>query len=126
MGGKVNYTKERKFISRLIEDVLAGKKSVREALMLFPKNYSSGGAAAAWHALCHLEADEDLRKKDKMYADAQDEYIKYIAAVLGRGRELPENIISAYKPYYDEALIPSDNIFKEILRCFKKFLCFRG
>lgn len=120
---KRDCKEERKFISKLIFDVLSEKISVREALIRFPKNCSNGSIEAAWHALCHLEADEDLRKKDKMYADTQDEYIEYIALTLSKGLELPENIINSYLPYHDEALIPSDNTFKSIIRCFKKFLC---
>ena len=123
MHKKKDYKEELKFISRLIAYVLSEKISVREALIRFPKNCSNGSIEAAWHALCHLEADEDLRKKDKMYADAQDEYLEYIAAALGKGLELPANIINSYLPYHDEALIPSDNTFKSIIRCFKKFLC---
>lgn len=119
----VNYTEDRKYVSRLYIAVLTEKISVREALMKFPKNSEDKSIEAAWHALCHLEADEELRKKDLMYKEEQDEYIEFIAFTLDKGQELPENIIESYKPYHEDALIPPNTSIKGIIREFKKFLC---
>lgn len=119
----VNYIEERKFVSNLYISVLTEKISIREALMNFPKIYDDKTIMAAWHALCHLEADEDLRKKDLMYAKEQDEYIEFIAFTLSKGDVLPENIINSYSPYHDDALIPPSNTIKSIIHQLKKFLC---
>lgn len=99
------------------------KLPVREALVRFPKNCEDKTLIASWHALCHLEADEDLRKQDAMYKQEQDEYIEFIAHTLQRGEELPENIISSYLPYHANALMPATNNIKGIIYQLKKFLC---
>ena len=119
----IDYANERKYTAKLYIAVLTGNLCVREALMKFPKNCEDKTIIAAWHALCHLEADEDLRKKDTMYAAEQDEYIEHIAYILDKGEELPQNIIDSYIPYHDSALFPPNNTLKGIIRQFKKFLC---
>ena len=123
MSKSINYSKERKFVSKLYIAVLTEKITIREALIHFPKDCEDKTVITAWHALCHLEADEDLRKKDELYAKEQDEYIEYIAFTLDKGQELPQNIINAYLPYYDDALTPSNNTIHGIIHQFKKFLC---
>lgn len=113
----------RKFVSKLYIGVLTEKISVREALMRFPKDCDDGSIIAAWHALCHLEADEDLRKRDAMYAKEQDEYIEYIAFTLNKGQSLPENVIKSYDLYHNSALTPSNGGLKGIIYHLKKFIC---
>ncbi len=119
----IDYSEQRKFVSKLYIAVLTEKISVREALMKFPKNCEDKTIIAAWHALCHLEADEDIRKKDELYAKEQDEYIEYIAFTLDNGEALPQNITDSYLPYHEDALIPPNNSLKGIIHEFKKFLC---
>ena len=119
----IDYTEIRKNVSKLFYGVLTKKIPVRDALANFPKDCEDGTIIASWHALCHLEADEDLRKRDEMYAQEQDEYIEYIAHTLEQGIELPDNIINEYKPYHHEALTPCTNTLKGIIYKFKKFLC---
>ena len=119
----IDYTETRKFVAKLYIAVLTERMSVREALMHFPQNCEDKTVIAAWHALCHLEADEEIRKKDKMYAQEQDEYIEYISYTLDKGQELPENIVNSYFPYHEDALIPPNNSFKGIIHQLKKFLC---
>lgn len=119
----VNYKELRKKVSKLFFAVLTHKIPVRDALARFPKDCEDETLIAAWHALCHLDADEEIRSKDKMYAEEQDNYIEYIAFTLEKGEALPRNIISSYKPYHSEALIsPSKNI-KGIINKLKRFLC---
>ncbi len=118
----LNYSKIRKQVSTLFFGVLTKKVSVREALVSFPKDCEDKTVIAAWHALCHLEADEDLRKKDPEYATEQDNYIEFIANTLKTGEELPSNIINSYLPYHSEALTPCTNTFKGVIYKFKKFL----
>ena len=98
-----DYTKERKYISALIFDVLTEKTIVREALLKFPKDLYDPSSIAAYHALIHLEADEDLRKKDAEYKQEQDDYILYIAETFQKGEELPVNIVKEYADFYDWA-----------------------
>ncbi|HIS88622.1 TPA: hypothetical protein IAA87_04265 [Candidatus Avigastranaerophilus faecigallinarum] len=119
----IDYSEIRKKVSRLFFGVLTKKLPVREALVRFPKDCEDKTIIASWHALCHLEADEDIRKKDLMYKQEQDEYIEFIAYTLQKGDALPENIISAYLPYHSAALIPNTNTFKGIISQLKRFLC---
>lgn len=118
-----NYKDIRKKVSKLYIAVLTKKLPVRDALARFPRDCEDKTIIAAWHALCHLEADEELRLKDKMYREEQDEYIEYIAYTLEKGEELPSNIIEAYSPYYSEALIPAGKSVKGVFNKLKKFLC---
>ncbi len=119
----IDYSNIRKKVSKLFFGVLMKKLSIREALVRFPKNCEDKTLIASWHALCHLEADEDLRKQDAMYKQEQDEYIEFIAHTLEKGYELPENIISSYLPYHENALMPATNNVKGIIYQLKKFLC---
>lgn len=119
----IDYSEVRKKVSKLFYAVLTQKTVVRDALFLYPKECKDETIIASWHALCHLEADEDLRKKDSLYKEEQDEYIEFIAQTLERGEALPKNIINEYKPYHNQALIPEKNTFKGIINQLKKFLC---
>ena len=120
---QIEVEKVRKYVSELYIAVLTQRMSVREALVRFPRECSDATVIAAWHALCHLEADEDLRKKDALYAKEQDEYIEYIAYTLDKGEELAQNIVDSYLPYHQSALIPTDSSFKGFLYRLKTFLC---
>lgn len=118
----IDYSQERKFVSKLFFAVLTGKLSVREALTKFPKDCEDTTVIASWYALCHLEADEDIRLRDKMYREEQDDYIQYIAFTLEKGEALPSNIINEYKPFYSEALTPHSKTLKGAVKILKKFL----
>ncbi len=91
--------KNRKYVGRLVYSVLTEKKSVREALLLFPDS-SDKSIECAYHALVHFEADEDLRYKDYEYREEQNDYLEFIAQTLSEGKSLPRNIIADYEPYY--------------------------
>ena len=120
----IDYTEIRKSVSNLFIAVLTKRLPVREALLNFPKECQDKTIIASWHALCHLEADEELRLKDPLYRKEQDEYIEFISFTLSKGEELPENIINAYSPYYSEALTPLTNKnSKGIFQQLKRFLC---
>ena len=120
----VDYTEIRKKVSKLFIAVLTKWLPVREALIRFPKDCKDKTIIASWHALCHLESDEELRLKDELYKNEQDEYIEFISFTLSKGEELPENIINAYSPYYSEALTPLTNKnSKGIWQQLKRFLC---
>lgn len=119
----VDYTQHRKSVANMFIGVLTQNIPVRDALANFPKDCEDPTIIAAWHALCHLEADEDIRAKDEMYKQEQDEYLEYVAHTLSQGEELPENIIKAYIPYYATSLIPSSGKIQGIIKNLKKFLC---
>ena len=118
----VDFSQKRKEVSKLFFAVLTKKTTVREALIHFPKDCEDKTIIASWHALCHLEADEDLREKDIEYKEEQDEYIEFIANTLQAGNALPDNIVKSYIPYHSEALIPCTNTIKGIIYKFKRFL----
>ncbi len=119
----IDYTNLRKEVSKLFFLVLSGRMIVREALLRFPRDCADTTLEACWHALCHLESDEDLRKRDKEYAQEQDEYIEFIAHTLANGEALPQNIINEYYPYHNEMLISENKTVKGIFHKLKKFLC---
>lgn len=108
----------RKEISKLIIDVLLNKKTVKDALLCFPKKVKDDTIDCAWHALCHFEADELQRAKDALYREEQDNYLYYIASLLEEGKALPEDIISDYKEYYGTG---SFDIIKSCKNFIKKY-----
>lgn len=91
----------------LIIGVLTGQILVREALLKFPST-TDKSVECAWHALVHLEADEDIRARDAEYKEAQDEYLMFLADTLMAGKDLPANILKEYKTWHGEAPLPTD------------------
>jgi len=112
----------RKRAGELILKVLKGVMNVRVALLNFPKDIEDKSVKAAWHALCHLGADEELRAKDSLYAEEQDIFLNSVAGTLLDGNSLPKDIINAYKEYYEEPLTPHKKGFKGFLAEMKSFL----
>ena len=101
---------------------LCGSLSVREALLRFPKDVDDKSIISAWHALSHYEADEDLRRRDELYKEEQDDYIEFISYILDKGEDLPDNIIRSYGHYYKDANIPHTKDTKGFLESFFRFL----
>ncbi len=95
----MNNSDNRKFVGRLIFEVLTERKNVREAIKLFPDSKDKN-IECAYHALVHYSADEEMRYKDIEYREAQDDYLEFLAQTLSEGKPLPKNIIDEYKPYY--------------------------
>lgn len=114
--------KSRIFVSELIRKVLVGELTVNKALPLFPSNTGDKSIEAAFHALIHYEADEDLRKRDIMYREEQDDYLTLIFQTLEQGQPLPDNIIRNYQKYYKSADIPMPNDFKSNIVRFWRYL----
>lgn len=111
---------ERVIAAELVRKVLVGYLHVREALLKFPPDSNDKSVQAAFHALVHFEADEDLRRRDILYKEEQDEYLEMISQILESGEDLPDNIIKNYEKYYKEANIPhSDNAIGNIKRFFR-------
>ena len=110
----------RKLTGRLVLAVLTERKSVREAISLFPETKDES-IECAYHALINYEADEDLRYKNFEYREEQDDYLEFIAQTLVEGKELPRNIIADYEEYYKGMAKPWQ---KGIKGFFKEFLRF--
>lgn len=119
---KKDYNEERKSVSRLIYMVLAESLHVRDAILKFPKDINDSSLKAAYHALIHLEADEDFRAKDLDYKEEQDDYLEFIAEVLKTGDVLPQNIIKEYEKYYKNIDTPHSESMKGLLKNLCKFL----
>ncbi len=119
---QIDFVPYRKKVAQLIFDVLTEKRHVKDALLKFPEDINDPSIQTAWHALCYLEADEDLRKTDEDYALEQDDYLEMIAFTLEKGEPLAQNIINEYKKYHKEALIPHSMTLKGILEKLTRFL----
>ncbi|MBR1775828.1 hypothetical protein IJ750_01975 [bacterium] len=109
----------RKFVGRLVYSVLTERRSVREAITLFPDSQDKN-IECAYHALVHYEADEEMRYADIEYREEQDDYLEFIAQTLSEGKELPRNIIEDYEEYYKGIAHPwiqgTKGFIKEFLR----------
>ena len=116
-----NNLNDRKFVGRLIYAVLTERKSVREAIKLFPDTKDKN-IECAYHALVHYEADEDMRYKDIEFREEQDDYLEFIAQTLSEGKELPRNIIADYEDYYKGTAKPWAKDWKSLLKEFFRFI----
>lgn len=113
---------ERLLASELVKKSLLGYIPVREALLRFPPETTDKSVQAAFHALVHFEADEDLRRRDILYKEEQDEYLEMISQILGTGEDLPDNIIKNYEKYYKEANIPHTQSATGNIKRFFRYL----
>ena len=118
----IKNIEERKQVATLIRNVLTAKLCVREAINQFPNTIEDESIQSAYHALVHLEADEDLRLRDILYKEEQDNYLIMLAEILDSGEDLPFNIINSYKEFYQSANIPNSTDFKGKLKSFFKML----
>lgn len=119
---KRDYKDDRKFVSRLIYLVLTEHLAVKDAILKFPKDIDDSTIKTAYHALIHLEADEDFRRRDLEYKDEQDDYLEFIAQIMQEGNALPKNIIKSYDKYYKNIDTPHSESVKGLLKGLCKFL----
>lgn len=119
----VDYSELRKEVSKLFIAVLTKRMPVREALLRFPKSCDDPTLLACRHALCYFEADEELRLKDKLYEEEQNNYINFIAYTLSEGGQLPENIIKEYGACDNAPLKSEKSDIRGIIRKLKRFIC---
>ncbi|MCM1339808.1 MAG: hypothetical protein NC191_09070 [Muribaculaceae bacterium] len=117
-----NNLSDRKLVANLLREVRIGRKCVREALLLYPKDTTDESLVAAYHALIHYEADEDIRRRDEIYKEEQDDYIEFLSYILDRGEDVPQNIIDNYKNYYESAPILHENTISGFFKGFWKSL----
>ncbi len=120
----IDLIKQRQFVGNIIIAVLTEKINVKKGLLLFPKGCEDPSIHAAWHALCHYEADEDIKAKDIDYNDQQIELLEFIAFTFKDGNPLPQNIIDAYKPYYQEDPISYETGLKGFIKKLLRFVNF--
>ena len=118
----VSGQSDRLKVANLLRLVRIGQISTRQAVMAYPRDVEDESLVAAYHALIHYEADEDIRLQDSMYKEEQDDYLEFIASVLEKGEDLPQNIIENYKNYYTEAPILHKKGFKGFLKSFWRAL----
>lgn len=116
----------RVVVSELIRKVLLGELSVQKALPMFPSGLGDKSIDAAFHALVHYEADEDLRRRDSLYKEEQDDYLTLIFQTLEQGESLPDNIIRNYEKYYPMADIPMPDNFRSNVLRFWRYITLRG
>lgn len=116
---------DRYTVAKLLKLVRLGQLSVREALLAYPKDTQDESLIAAYHALIHYEADEDLRNTDALYKEEQDDYIEFLFYTLECGEDLPANIIQNYKQYYESAPILHSNNVQGFFKGFWKILNIR-
>ena len=118
----MSVIEDRAFVASLIRQVLISHMCVREAILNFPRDTDDKSIHAAYHALVHYEADEELRARDELYREEQDDYLEFISQVLDSGKDLPENIINNYEKYYVYANIPHEKNTKGFFKSFLRFL----
>lgn len=112
----------RLLVSDLIFDVLTSKKTVSEALTLFPDDKNDINIKCAFDALMHREADEDIRKSTAGYKELQDDLLETIANILKENNTLPKNIVERYLKYHGDDIIykKQKSILKDILQNLKR------
>jgi hypothetical protein len=122
----MNYTQNaRALVGEIIRKVLVGELTVKDAMPMFPSDTKDKSIEAAFHALLHYEADEDIRARDALYKEEQDDYLTLVFQTLEQGEPLPDNIIRNYEKYYKKADIPMPNNIKSNLIRFWRFITFR-
>lgn len=115
----------RLLVANLINDVLVSKITVQEALSKFPKDKDDINIKCAFDALMHREADEDLRKSVKGYAQIQDNFLSDIAEAFKQNKTLPQNIINQYLKYHtDDIISDGDDNFKTFMQKVKRIINF--
>jgi hypothetical protein len=95
--------------ARLLLAVLEETLTPRQALARWPVLHEADDASvwAAYHALWHFEADEDVHKTEPYYCDLQLALLRHMAENLASGTAFPAHILAGYAGHphvmpYDE------------------------
>ena len=96
--------------------------TVKQALLRFPPGVRDKTIEAAWHALCHYEADDYIRNYDTLYKEEQINYLRYLASILKEGANFPQNIIDNYSLYYKYAALPRAKGLLGLWECCVRYL----
>ena len=118
--------KNREKVAEILRAVRIGRMHVKDALLEFPDVTDDKSIMASYHALVHYEADEDLRNRDVLYKEEQDDYLEFIAYTLSTGEDLPKNIIDNYKNFYENVPILHEQNIKGFFKGFWKNLNIKG
>ena len=113
---------DRGYVSRLIYLVLTDKITVREAILRYPRESKDRSIKTAYHALVHREADEDIRARDIEYREEQDDYLEFLAELLAKNEDIPENIVKEYESFYEDISLEYSDNKKNLLKKLCKFL----
>ena len=118
-----NIIEIRRQTAKLIVDVILNKITVLDALKKFPKDSIDPSVKTCFHILVHYESDDELRKKDPLNKETQDDFLVETAEMLLKGDPLPVNIIKEYKDFYNSDLFYPDKMTKEtIWKRLRKFI----
>lgn len=109
---------DRRYVAELLRSVRLGALSVRQAMLKYPKDTKDESLIASYHALIHYEADEDIRARDILFREEQDDYLEFIYTTLANGEDLPQNIIDSYKEFYNKAPILHEQNAKGFWKTF--------
>ena len=112
----------RKLVGILIYDIISRNITPFEAIQKFPKDIEDTSIKIGWHAIIHFDSDEDIRKKDNLYAQEQMRYLESIGKILLNGEPLPENILQEYENLYEETVLPKKTTFKEYIKSIFRFI----
>lgn len=113
---------DRQKVANLLRLVRIGQISTRQAVLSYPRDIEDESLIAAYHALIHYEADEDIRLRDPLFREEQDDYLEFVATILEKGEDLPQNIIDNYKKFYESAPILHKKGIKGFFKSFWKIL----
>lgn len=117
-----DYTSDRQLVGNIIIAVLTERITVKKGLLLFPKGSKDPSIVAAWHALCHYEADEDIKAKDIEFSNQQVDLLEMIAFEFKDGNPIPQNIIDSYKPFYKDDPISYEHGLKGMIEKLLRFI----
>lgn len=119
---KALIIKAREATGKILYNVISGAITPFEATKFFPKNIEDISVKIAWHALLHFDADEEIRKKDALFAQEQLKYLELLAKILSEGKELPQNMLIDYEIIYKDTIMPKRYDFWGNLKAFFRFL----
>ena len=112
----------REAVGKLFYSMIEGVVPSRKVIDYFPRNVEDRSIKIAWHALLHYDSDEEMRINDALYAQEQIKYIEFLANILSKGEELPQNILDEYEELYKDTVLPKRYNWWGTLRSLFRFL----
>ena len=112
----------REAVGKLFYSMIEGVVTSRKVIDYFPRNVEDDSIKIAWHALLHYDADEEMRIQDAEYAQEQIKYIEFLAGILSKGEELPQNLLDEYEELYKDTTLPKRYNWWGTLRSLLRFL----
>ncbi len=112
----------REAVGKLFYSMIEGVVPSRKVIDYFPRNVEDRSIKIAWHALLHYDSDEEMRINAALYAQEQIKYIEFLANILSKGEELPQNILDEYEELYKDTVLPKRYNWWGTLRSLFRFL----